>query len=143
MALTTLGALVALIDSKTATLGITDSGGLWVAQIPENETTLPFVAVLHQGEKPEWTFERAYTETTTVEIHALAVGLLAAETLALALKGILDWTTALNVTNAAVIRCHRTDYRVDLAPFRDASGRLVFDATTTYEIEIRRTLARA
>lgn len=144
MATTTLGALVELIDANSTALGVDDSGGLWVAEVPEDKA-LPLLAVLHQGETPGWTFEKSYTEATTVEIHALAVGLAATETLALAVKALLDrndFRPPLSVTNAALIRCRRLSYQVSLAQFRDNLGRLVFDAVTTYEIEIRRNLAR-
>lgn len=139
MAKTVLGAVVELIDANDAALGIDDSGGTWVGEVPENKP-LPLVGIIHGGEVPEWTFERPYIETTTLELHAFAVGLAAAEGLALALKSLLDWTPNLAVTAAHVIRCRRVSYAVRLADFRDKAGALVFEAISTYEIDIRRTL---
>ncbi len=136
MATTLLGALVERFDRSS--LVSTVSGGLYVAEYPEN-TNIPFVVLVHQGEVPECTFEKAYTESGAVQFHCFAQGLAAAESIASGVKDLYDWCV-LDITGARNVSVRRVNYLVTLEQLKSATGDLVFDARVDYRTELARTL---
>src|SRR4051812_17130945 len=106
VATTLCGALTAQFDATGALTTLVPSG-LWVAPVPEQSAggpALPYVALQHMGEVPEFTMERAYVETGKVAFACLAVGLEAAEAVATALKAAFDWCS-LPIFGAGSVSC--------------------------------------
>src|SRR5262245_52885817 len=135
MATTQIGAVVALFDS----LATGAAGGLWVGEVPEQQTTLPFVALQHEGAEPEWYTERDYLEKDKFRFVVLHKPLSAAEDMATQIKTGFDWTTSLLVANATIIKCERTGYRVAGAePYRDPGGEVVYRVEVDYELWTRK-----
>ena len=119
---------------------------LWVEEVPE-EKTFPLLTIWHYGEVPGETTEGDYLETSNVSFELFAVGLAAAESLALALKKVFDplcqtgrAQAALVISNAMVVKCERTDYKVTTVEGRDANQNKVYQITIPYTCEVRKTL---
>lgn len=136
MATTLLAGITRKFDTSSITATV--SSGLYVGTYPEN-TSLPFVVLLHLGEVPEWSMESVYTEISRVQFHCFAVGLANCETIASTLKSTFDWCD-LQINDATTISCKRTGYFIAADEQRSSQADLVYRAQVDYTIEVRRTL---
>jgi hypothetical protein len=137
MATTLLGAIV---EKFSADFDLTASvpSGIWVSQVPEGKA-LPFVALIHGGEVPDWTFEREYVEEGSVQFLCYAQGCAAAEAIATLVKTAFDWGT-LTITGAVSIQLERTNYQVSSTELaRSPTGEIVYEAMVEYRTIVRKT----
>lgn len=146
MAQTLLGAITAYFDQSSAAAIVSTSGGLWIDEIPE-KPTFPLVALMHNGETPEYEFEEYYLENGSVQFEVFAVGCQAAEALALRVKAafdpLVDTTqaiAALSIDNARPVYMKRVGYKVSSVGSRDLNGNQVFQCSIPYETVVRKTI---
>ena len=135
VATTLLGALTAQFNTSGTLSGLVPSG-LWVAPVPEQSAggpALPYVALIHQGEKPTYTFERQYIEEGNVTLACIAVGVAGAEAIATAVKAAFDQVVLPIAGSAQGVSCRRVDYRVEAElGTRGPDGDQVYRAAVSY-----------
>lgn len=134
MARTLLGACVSLYSSA----GLDAAAKIWVSQAPEG-SDLPLVVLVHQGEVPEWTTERAYEQMGNLQFLVFSKGAAAVEDLALEIMQTFDWTTSLSITGATGIEVMRTNYLVAVEEPRAQDGEIVYRAEISYKVRTTRT----
>ncbi len=144
--LTLLQAIQARLDASPVFAALAASGGVWVGGVPEDLTTLPFVAIIHRGEVP--TFDPAAGLVETVGHFDLVVTgrqpLSDVEALAAQVLALFDPTPAttpggfveLTIQGAAVAWVFRTDYRVERLKERAADSAYVYQVMLPYESHV-------
>lgn len=144
---TVLGALVNIWEGTPALTGLFPSQtvngaslpALWVGQIPEAFAP-PFACIIHNGEKPDWTFEQTYAETTDVSFVFFTEGLAALEAATLAVKAAFDWVQlSPPLVGVNTVRVERIRYQVS-SDQRAADVNLVFRGQIDYQIEVMNAL---
>lgn len=119
------------------------SQGLWFGQIPAN-LVLPFFGFVHNGETPEFTFEREYLEKGSFTFSVYAEGVAETERLALIVLGIYDsfikhWNR-LDFIGGTCVEWDRTRYIVTLEPIVDVNARKVAKADIQYAYTTQKIL---
>ena len=143
---TLLGGIQAKLDGSAVYASLTDSGGVWFGGVPEDQTVLPYLAVVHHGEVPLFDPGAGLVEVTG-RFDLVLVGrnpLSAVEALAAQVKTLFDPTITttpwgfveLDVTGYAVSWVRRLDYVVRRLPKRAADGAYVFEITMPYEAKL-------
>ncbi len=153
-ATTLLGALVALFDADaTLAADFADTGGLWVAGVPEEKVALPCCALMQHDEVPSWVGPvTTVQEEGTFDFVVYAVGLDQAETLAQHIKDVFDPATTqrditppgdlvrLAFTGAVNGWVQRLGYRVRLVEYRSKDSVWVYEVTMPYEAHVGKTI---
>lgn len=141
-ALTIAGAVVKRWDTE-GTTDFAASGGMWLAEIPQNKP-LPFLVLLHGGERTEDTTEDDYEEMGTLSLKVFAVPVATAEALAIHVKRVFDQCAKkpglLQVADAKVNEWRRTGYSIGVAKFVDEDNNQVGEATMNYRYTVHRIL---
>ncbi len=144
MAIGVMGAFLSQFNSGRGGLSDTVNGQLYFVQAPA-KATIPFVVMNHDGETPEWTFESAYKEQTSISLTVYVPSdMEQLEAIVLQMKECFDWiqndTQAFIIDGARVVKVERTNYKAEVDDLTEPGGELVYKGTLTYEVIIRRIL---
>ncbi len=143
MAIGVLGAFQGQFETNKAGLSDAVDGQFFFAELPA-QAIPPFLVLEHTGEAPEWTFEGAYKEMTTLSISAyVPKNMELLEMLVQKIKDCFDWqqdNPGFAIDGAKVIKVERTNYVASVDELREPGGELVYKGVVTFEVIIRRTL---
>lgn len=148
MGATLLAALQEKLDGSAVFAQFKASGGVWVGGVPEDLTKLPFLAIVHHDEIPDFggppgiMDERGSFDLVVVGKQPLS----AAEALAGQIKAILDPVPSrdpegrveLTITGAALAFVERAGYRVERLPQRTADGGYAYQITMPFRSFVTR-----
>lgn len=156
---TLLQAVVALLDGSAVFADLAASGGFWLGGIPEEKTALPFGAIVHGGEVPQWNTEGGVVqELGSFSLHVFAGGTsqagaaASAEALAADIKAVLDPSSTpapgqtsgdfvqLPLETATSAWIERQNYFVRLSEFRAQDGTWVYEVEMPYKAEVAKLI---
>ncbi len=132
--------------AKFVAAGLTDfdgSLGLWLGEIPENLNP-PVIGFVHGGERPEYTFEREYTDSGTFTFTIFAVTVAETERLALLVMAAFDAFVKsprqMDFTGGKVTSWEKTSYTISAEPTRSETAKQVGRADFQYAYTTQKSL---